>query len=279
MNPQKKLQSILNIISVHLTEQVDSTLLKHLEYRCALVADAVYRAEELPHYGLHLATEQQKSEILGKPESELTDLSDSMREQLYYDERSKRFILAFAGTDPLNVIDWIQNVSQFVGLPTEYYQNAVTLVRAIKLKDRDKVILTGHSLGGGVAAVAAIAGKMNAFVFNPPSIHRNTLAEFDPGNVALAETNVHRFVVTGEILDIINLTLGAAQNHVGKKTQLCGSFSIPVSSIFGLTALFKRFIPGVGITLGILAPLAEKSLKLHLMDEVLYGLINYLASK
>jgi hypothetical protein len=260
-------------------KDVHTPYLEHIEYRCALVADAVYRAEELPHYGLRLATEQQKSEILGKPESELTDLSDSMREQFYYDERSKQFILAFAGTEPTNPVHWIQNISQFAGLPSEYYQQAVDIVQAIKPEYQNKVVLTGHSLGGGIATVAAIAGKMNAFVFNPPSLHKNTLAEFDELNVALAETNVRRFVVAGELLDVVNHTLGATQHRIGKKTQLYGSFSMPMSSIFGLSALFKKFIPGVGIALGILAPLAEKSLKLHLMDEVLYGLKNYLTGK
>ncbi|GHT23088.1 hypothetical protein FACS189419_06550 [Planctomycetales bacterium] len=256
----------------------DEKFLNRIEYRCALVADAVYRLDDLSCFGLPLATEQQKAEILLEPEVQLTDLSDSMREQFYYDERGGQFILAFAGTESANLFHWGQNIKQFFGHPAEYYQQAVALVQAIKPKERDKVILTGHSLGGGVATAAAIAGKMSGIVFNPPSLHKNTLAEFGEVNVALAETNVRRFVIAGELLDIINHTLGIKQHRIGKKTQIYGSFSIPMSSIFGLSALFKKFIPGVGIVLGVLAPFAEKSLRLHQMPEVLIGLKKYLAA-
>ena len=251
--------------------------LEYVEYRCALVAEAVYRNESLPQYGLPLATEEQIPRLTGK--FRLCDLTDDVREAFYYDQRSDSFMLAFSGTDPMNPNDLINNISQFAGLTADYYQQGVQLVQSIAESDRGKILLTGHSLGGGVATVAAVAGRMNAVVFNPPALHQNTLNKFDGLNLALAESNVRRFVVAGEILDIVNHIPSFRHTFIGEKTQLYGSFNIPLSSIFSLSASLKKFIPGVGLALGVLSPILEKSVRLHLMDEVLYGLRGFLGKR
>jgi hypothetical protein len=246
--------------------------LPHIEYRCALVAEAVYNRICLKEKGLPLATEKQINEVFAAGIEALINDDDGVKEQLYYDERTGLYILAFGGTEPANINDWIQNFAQFAGLGSQYYLQGMALVKAIRPEYKDKVLLTGHSLGGGVATVAATAGQLNAIVFNPPTIHKNTLNQFTAEQVQAAKNNVQRFVVAGEILDLVNHTLGVNQHRIGRKITLYGSFTIPLSSVLSLSALLKRFIPGVGPIIGVLAPLLEKSVELHSMREVFVGL-------
>jgi hypothetical protein len=248
----------------------DSPCLEHFEYRCARVADAVYRHDDLAQIGIPLATEQQQRELLDEPVQ--TDMTDGVKELIYFDERTGQFIIAFAGTDPGNINDWMNNFQQFAGLNADYYQQGVNLAGAIRSKYRNKVMLTGHSLGGGVAITAAVASQLPAVVFNPPSLHANTLRQFTAEQIGFAKANVKRFVVLGEILDIINHLRLVKHTRIGKKTVLYGSFSLPLSAFLSISALLKRFIPGVGPLIGIAAPLLEKSVTLHTMPEVLYGM-------
>ncbi|MDR0522019.1 MAG: hypothetical protein LBH00_09245, partial [Planctomycetaceae bacterium] len=253
--------------------------LEHFAYRCALVADAVYQLGDLSRFGLPDASDEQLRQLFGEKSSALFDHSPAggFRAKVYHDTRSESFILGFGGTDSVNPSDWLSNIQQFFGKPAEQYEQGINIVN--HLAPHQKLIVTGHSLGGGIATVAAVAQQLEACVFNPPGIHTKTLDRFDLSRRNLAGKRIRRFVVAGEILDIGNKVFGIKHDRIGELVTLYGSLTIPVTSIFGLSALFKRMIPGAGMALGVLAPVAEKMAALHRMDEVFYGLRRYLRRK
>lgn len=254
-----------------------SSYLERIEYRCALVAEKVYELSDLADLGIPAASPEQIHNVFGSSEIVFHD-DNGFHAKLYYDLRSGQFILGFGGTNFDNVNDWITNFNQFFGQQSDYYIQGLELVNKIRNNYIDRVIVTGHSLGGGIASVAAIAGKLHGYVFNPPAIHLKTLELFDHLNLTSAENRIKRFVVTGEILDLINKTVSRQHRRIGTKIQLYGSWGIPVFSGFIGRQLTRMIIPNPIVVLAgtVGLPLLQKSINLHRMEEVFIGLKKYL---
>lgn len=74
-------------------------------------------------------------------------------------------VLAFAGTDSL--LDVAVDVSQVLNsTPPQYYQ-AFLLTRQCRNSAGGNLFLTGHSLGGGLAAYSSVATRVPAATINP----------------------------------------------------------------------------------------------------------------
>jgi hypothetical protein len=84
------------------------------------------------------------------------------------------YYLAFRGTESLfNQADMTADAMQGIGLPSAQYEAAINLAQKVKqMLGRDaRIILTGHSLGGGLAAAASYSTGLDAVVFNPASLN------------------------------------------------------------------------------------------------------------
>jgi hypothetical protein len=96
------------------------------------------------------------------------------------------YYLAFRGTEisPIDGRDADADLSQYAGRRTPQYEKAIELAQLVKEKlGPDAVLhLTGHSLGGGLAAAAAYATGLEATVFNPASLSRR-YAQGTPGEI------------------------------------------------------------------------------------------------
>jgi hypothetical protein len=87
--------------------------------------------------------------------------------QVYKNSKTEQIVVAFEGTNPLNPADWINNVGNGIGLPMAQYDYAVKVTELAMQKYKDKdIIVTGHSLGGGLAQYAASKLNVNAVTFN-----------------------------------------------------------------------------------------------------------------
>lgn len=105
-------------------------------------------------------------------------------------------ILAFAGTDFSSLTDILTDLSQaFGGLPPQYWL-AVSTARRAK-GQYGNLVLTGHSLGGGLAMYASLTTKTPATTINPAPLNSK-------------HTLIGRLITKSSELRITNYICGSA---------------------------------------------------------------------
>lgn len=124
------------------------------------------------------------------------------------------FSLPFSGDITLFVKedgDWANNLRQALGLESQQYKMAIrytsdVLKQYILPSGENRLELTGHSLGGGLASAACawldrvineekLKASVHAITFNPAGVHKNTVAP-----ASLLSGHIHAFAVQDEIL-------------------------------------------------------------------------------
>lgn len=131
----------------------------------------------------------------------LDDAKTGFKARIYGDDEG-RIVLAYSGTDEGK--DWLVNLGQGLGFETTHYNQAMALARQTKVAFGDDVVITGHSLGGGLAAAAAVATDTPAVTFNAAGVHDKTMSRvgLDPDAAAQEAENglIRRYAVKNEIL-------------------------------------------------------------------------------
>lgn len=169
------------------------------------------------------------------------------------DSPGQTHALAMAGTDMTSVRDWMTNLGQGLGLDTAQYNEAVCVAKDCEKAFGQDLILTGHSLGGGLAAAAAVAVDAPAVTFNAAGVADATLRRegFDPKaeRAAVEDGQIRRYAVDGEVLTTL-------QNHTPLPKPLGYSITLPdPAPQHGISS----FIPGSSMF---------HSLSLHSMTSV-----------
>ncbi len=131
----------------------------------------------------------------------LHDAKSGFDASLYRDARGA-VVVAYAGSDEGK--DWLHNFRQGLGFQDVQYDQAITLAREAKLAFGDNVILTGQSLGGGLAAAASMVNEVPAITFNAAGVHDKTIERYGfDANVLKREAEqglIRTYHVRNEIL-------------------------------------------------------------------------------
>lgn len=120
-----------------------------------------------------------------------------------YTDGEGRYTLAFAGSNELQ--DWTgANFQQGIGWQNEQYDQAVELAQAADAAFGDGLVITGHSLGGGLAATASLATGNAAVTFNASGVHDNTIERLgldaDTARADAGEGQIRRYNISGDPL-------------------------------------------------------------------------------
>jgi hypothetical protein len=116
---------------------------------------------------------------------------------LTYSEKNKTYYLAFRGTESgwAGLPDWRANAIHGLGLRTSQYDQAIALAGEVKRKLGDaRLEVTGHSLGGSLAAAVSYSLGVTATVFNPASVNA-AYRQGTPGNI-------RSHIIFGDILSL-----------------------------------------------------------------------------
>ncbi|MER7070418.1 WXG100 family type VII secretion target [Terrabacter sp. NPDC000476] len=135
-----------------------------------------------------------------------------------YKDADGDYVLAFAGTDPSSIDDWAANAQQGVGGLSSQHVQAIALAQHLATAvGSDNMVLTGHSLGGGLASTASVATDVPAVTFNAAGVHPNTVVAAavvghqPPG---ITPDQVRNYHVRGEVLTTLQNPLGSFTDHV-----------------------------------------------------------------
>src|SRR3546814_4098069 len=106
-----------------------------------------------------------------------------------YRDASGAVVVAYAGSDEWQ--DWPHNFRQGLGLQDIQYDQAIALADEAKRAFGNNVILTGQSLGGGLAAAASLANEIPTVTFNAAGVHDKTLERHGYDAAALKREAEH----------------------------------------------------------------------------------------
>lgn len=101
----------------------------------------------------------------------LSDSASGFQAGIYSD--NQQYVLSFAGTNDMR--DWLSNIRQATGYEDMQYNQSVALAKTAKMAFGDAMVITGHSLGGGLATTAALASGTFAVTFNAAGVSDHTL--------------------------------------------------------------------------------------------------------
>ncbi len=134
----------------------------------------VYADVPSPPTGWHAATDAELARI-GVTPAELVSPISGFRARVYAQGSGAdaRIVMAFRGASTAD--DWVASGAQALGLQTDQYRRALDLGNRVALAGADTVVFTGHSLGGGLAATAALAAGHAAATFNAAGLSAATI--------------------------------------------------------------------------------------------------------
>ncbi|AGB83637.1 putative lipase essential for disintegration of autophagic bodies inside the vacuole [Serratia sp. FGI94] len=143
------------------------------DYTLALLAKDVY---SLDGQGAENFSRLSDAALLsaGIEPAGLHDTASGFQAGIYHD--GQQYVLAFAGTNDWR--DWLSNVRQATGYDDVQYNQAVSLAKSAKAAFGEQLVISGHSLGGGLAATAALATGTPAVTFNAAGVSDHTLNRF-----------------------------------------------------------------------------------------------------
>lgn len=172
----------------------------------AKLADHVYSADSTPPpEGWNKLSKEQLSE-LGLSERDLYDKETGLKAAIYKSNYTKpeKLVLAFAGTE--DKTDALVDGQQGLGMETKQYRQAIRLSERLSgTVGPSNFEVTGHSLGGGLAAASnAVTGckatTINAAGLSPATVERSNI---DPDIWERNSQQVDAFNSTNDPLSIL----------------------------------------------------------------------------
>lgn len=190
-----------------------------------------------------------ENEFEGGITEALEDSKSGFKARLF--KKDKTYILAFAGTDPKKddnekETDWrdiITDGRQAFGVDDKdegQFASAVSLSQEVDMKVKEKkdykLVITGHSLGGGLATIAGAATGADTYTFNAAGVHEWTFKDQD-----ISSENTKHIQSYYSNKDILNIV----QNNRTILAALLASSKCSLLSFLGSGIFLTNSVPQV----------------------------------
>ncbi|WEA00844.1 DUF6443 domain-containing protein [Mucilaginibacter sp. SJ] len=186
----------------------------HSFYNNALLSRDVYSSSKIGVSGFgtfFVANEE-------FPDMKFEDENTGFKSTLYKDLDGK-YVYATAGTDMTSWKDWSNNGAQEIAM-SKQYKESVDNALALQKKLGNKLSFTGHSLGGGMAALNAMVTGLHATTYNAAGLSLATILKFG-GRQALKfdwKSHVNAFIMWTDPLNYLQFVQPLLRQAQGKRT-------------------------------------------------------------
>lgn len=140
-------------------------------------------------------------------DAKFEDPNTGFRAMLYQSRDEQEIVVVYRGVRRTNILQDSQTcLSQGLGFGAATYRQAIELAIDVVEAYGDKVIFTGHSMGGGLAASASIVAGRPAVTFNSAGVHPATLEGFglvDNATIDERLKAIENYYVPGEWLSTL----------------------------------------------------------------------------
>lgn len=181
-----------------------------------------------------LAYDAKRGEVYKFPNGQEWEVADVMENQGFFQSgfraialrNGDEVIVAFAGTDPKSPGDIANDIAQGIGFAPAQYRQAVRFAEKWQNQaGAENVRLTGHSLGGGLAAYASIKTGLKATTVNSAPLALTNLGGNPFSRDVRNNPNITHYYVPGEVLTALDIS-NALDNRPGKTVAVEGEKSV-----------------------------------------------------
>ncbi len=170
------------------------------------------------------------------------DCPSGFHAQLFRDTRDNAYTLVYRGTNALSITDWVNNLMQgladYTDIPAPQYDEAISLVRLVRTEYPRLKRIVGHSLGGGLAQLAALDQKLPATCFNAAGLTKATLTRWNIGPEKLAANQL--------LITHYNVRYDPLSDPFGLRN---GEAPIPSTRQYGGKTYWLRNLSGSGLVI------------------------------
>lgn len=163
--------------------------------------------------------------------------------EVHHDALDGAQLLVFRGTRLRNLKDMSTNLRQFANIVPERYQWAAWLAARVSEEAPGKrLFITGHSLGGGLAAYAALTQDAQAAIFNPAGLSQGALETLPASALKTGERNIVAFIArSGKTLDAVSsLSLAGEGTIAGRRYLIERESGLNPLQIHNMAGLFQE---------------------------------------
>jgi hypothetical protein len=134
-------------------------------------------------------------------------LPDDYRSGLFINTASGQPVFVTSGTNLWSGADWYNNFAQGLGFIPPQYQQALSDGQRY-VSQYPNLIVTGHSLGGGLATFVGGMTGIPTTTFNPAGLGGGTLTQMGQDGLPLRPGQFEVYVVEGEALTGLSTYIG-----------------------------------------------------------------------
>lgn len=154
--------------------------------------------------------------------------------EIYYDKDQDKYVIAIRGTEFTKLKDLSADALFALLATSPQHDIAYKLAQTIKESGipLDKIKITGHSLGGGLASIVGMITGCETYIYNPAHVSLEAAKnyKFDLSR----QDNIHTYTTKNEIVTSIENAVNAA-NSIYPKNLICKPINATTAAANAIT--------------------------------------------
>ncbi|MDR0672391.1 MAG: DUF2974 domain-containing protein [Zoogloeaceae bacterium] len=171
--------------------------------------------------------------------------------EMHYDAIENARLIVFRGTRLGSAKDILTNLQPFLHITPERYRWADELAGRVAAENPGvRLVVTGHSLGGGLAIYAAMKHGLEDVVFNPAGFSANVVQSLSlsPADWQAGSRKITVFITRSEaMIDPVSaLSLAKETTLAGRRYLVEEKSGLSLAQLHGMKYLYRHLLDTLG---------------------------------